>query len=110
MVRRSARNLFKKQAEKTYPWRVDLDPPPDGWGHRLNFMHDWCRATVTEWAQHGYQRKAPGEVPIDVLRFYFMDPFEAELFQAQFGGRLVKRSDAEGTVLIPSAQGRSRVA
>ena len=110
MPRRTARKPFKIEAEKTYLWRVDIDVPEHGFDHAK--PHAWCRANVTEWAQHSYRRKVAGSVPVDVVRFYFADPFEAELFQGQFGGRLVKRSDAEGRMLISGdgQQGQNRIA
>jgi hypothetical protein len=57
-------------------------------------MHAWCRERGCEWDQHGYVRPRPGEVPQDVVRFYFMQEAVAVVFQTRWGGELSGKEPA----------------
>ena len=80
MPRPTDRYRFKKEAEARFPYTVDIEVPDRGLGQRLNAMHDWCRETGGEWAQHGYAIRNVGAKPRDFARFYFMDEGKAEAF------------------------------
>ena len=66
-------------------------------GETLNRMLAWCAANAAgEWRQYGYQRpqELEQEPMADVVRFYFMQPADAELFRRQWGGVLVLTREA----------------
>lgn len=88
---------FKREAERTFPWRVDIEVPPLGLGDRLTEMLGWCRArlAVQEWAQHGERWRPVGQAPREVVRFYFADPEQAEIFQTAWGGEISQREEAQ---------------
>jgi hypothetical protein len=91
MMARYKTPTFKQMAERTFPWRVDIDVPGFGLGPRLDQMHAWCRERGCEWEQHGYQRPRPGEVPQHVVRFYFSERGDALAFLLRWDGELSKR-------------------
>ncbi|MPY70902.1 MAG: hypothetical protein GEU92_12525 [Alphaproteobacteria bacterium] len=65
--------------------------PGRGLGPRLDAMRAWCRERGCEWDQHGYRCPRPGEVPQDVVRFYFMQGDDALAFKRLWGGELLCR-------------------
>jgi hypothetical protein len=86
MARATDRNAFKKEAERTFPHRVDIFVPGSGLGRRLTDMHAWCSANVAadEWAEHGHTERRKGFQPIEFARFYFMHEADAAAFRAQW--------------------------
>jgi hypothetical protein len=86
MARRTARNSFKEEAERTFPHRVDIPVPEGGLGRRITEMHDWCRDafTIGAWAMHGHTEKRGGAMAIDYLRFYFRDESAAVAFRQRW--------------------------
>jgi hypothetical protein len=74
----------KREAERRYPFRVDVPVPPViGLGGRLNAMVEWCRDNFQPdaWENHGHLERKAGEIPVDFARFYFMEKADAELFR-----------------------------
>ena len=94
MVRARARMPFQDEAEQRFPYRVDLPQLPQGFGQRLNHMHDWCAANARAgWRQYGSHAKFfAGDVPHHYVRFCFMASGEAEAFRLQWGGIPIARS------------------
>jgi len=83
----------KRAAEQRYPFRVDAPVPAGGLGGRLNEMPGWCCANIAAgaWDQHGHSEKQPGQVAVDLARFYFVAESDAGLFHLAFA-----RSTATG--------------
>ena len=67
--------------------RVDILVPEGGLGKQLNAMVDWCGGRFAEWTFHGVadksQRDAQG-IPIDLVRFYFIDEISAQEFRERW--------------------------
>jgi hypothetical protein len=87
MARSTDRSTFKREAERTFPHRVDIRVPEGGLGKRIDAMQGWCRErlTVGTWAMHGHTEKRKGAMAIDYLRFYFASEADAEAFRKLWG-------------------------
>jgi hypothetical protein len=84
------RTRFRREAERTFPHKVDI--PVASYGQPWPFaeMLAWCAANIAAgaWAQHGFMdkhRRDDRGVPIDVTRWYFTDAADAEAFRQQWG-------------------------
>jgi hypothetical protein len=74
----------RRDAERRYPHRIDIPVPEGGLGKRLTDMIDWCGGRFADWTFHGvideHQRDERG-IPIDFVRFYFIDEIAAQQFR-----------------------------
>jgi hypothetical protein len=88
MARSTDRTVFKRDAERRFPHRIDIPVPGSGLGRRLTDMLDWCREHVVadDWAQHGHGERRKGEAPVDFARFYFMNHVDADAFRSRWRG------------------------
>jgi len=71
-----------KAIEKDFPQIVDMMVPEDGFGDRLNAMHDWHLARGIQ-ARHGQSRR--DENGQYFIRWRFADPAIAKTFADMFG-------------------------
>jgi hypothetical protein len=74
-------------AERRYPHRVDIPVPPVGLGARLSEMVEWCGGRFADWTFHGLTDKTRTDdrgIPIDLVRFYFMDEIAAQEFRERW--------------------------
>jgi hypothetical protein len=75
-----------EQAERRFPWRVDVPVPGLGLQQRLTAMLDWCErrlgGALDGWDQHGIT------IPIHVARFYFVGAADALAFVSEWGGEV----------------------
>jgi hypothetical protein len=76
------------EIERRYPHIIELMVPPNGFGTRLNRMHDW-HSTRGIQSQRGSGRYHDER---HFVRFCFADPEEAKAFQEEFGGELIRPS------------------
>jgi hypothetical protein len=76
------------EIERRYPHIVELMVPLNGFGTKLNLMHDWhsFRGILS---QRGSGRYHDGR---HYVRWCFADPEDANAFQKQFGGELISLS------------------
>jgi hypothetical protein len=77
----------RRDAERKFPHRVDIPVPTGGLGAQLNAMVEWCGGRFAEWTFHGVTDKSPRDaqgIPIDLVRFYFMDEIAAQQFREQW--------------------------
>ena len=83
MARPTDRTRGKKDAEATYPHRIDVPVPGGGLGKRLPAMLDWCRENVAAglWAEHGHSERREGVAPLYYSRWYFMTEADAAAFR-----------------------------
>lgn len=81
-------NPRRREAEKRFPYRVDIPVPDGGLGGRLTEMMYWCREHVSHgaWEQHGHMEQGRGVIPVHVVRFYFMIGADAEAFRQRWAG------------------------
>lgn len=77
----------KKAAELRFPVRVRFAVPSDGFGAKLDLMHDWLRLNLgpDQYGWHG--DSIPGE---DASLLYCSDLAKALKFQEVFGLELAK--------------------
>jgi hypothetical protein len=84
----------RDEAERRYPWRVDVLVPELGLQQRLTAMLDWAEGRLDRdaWDQHGLTAglTATGS-PQDWARFYFLEEGAARAFQAAWGGHLAQQ-------------------
>jgi hypothetical protein len=76
----------RRDAERRFPNRADIPVPEGGLGKQLNDMIEWCDEQFTEWTHAGVtlpDRDDRG-IPIDVVRFYFMDEIAAQKFRERW--------------------------
>jgi hypothetical protein len=72
----------RRDAERKYPYRVDIAVPEGGLGKRLHDMVEWCGGRFAEWTSHGLtSEKDDRGIAIDLVRFYFMDEMAAQQFR-----------------------------
>jgi len=76
------------ETERRYPHIVELMVPLNGFGTRLNLMHDWHSFRGLE-SQRGSGRYHDGR---HYVRWCFADQEDAKAFQAEFGGELIHPS------------------
>ena len=86
MICRESEHRLAAEAERRFPYRVDIPVPGSGGWRQLTHMHEWCRENVaaSAWDQHGHSERRKGEAPIDYARFYFMDEADAEAFRRRW--------------------------
>jgi len=77
-----------KETERHYPHIVELTVPPNGFGTRLNDMHDW-HSTRGIQSQRGRGRYYKGR---HYVRWCFAGSEDAKAFQYEFGGELIHPS------------------
>ena len=82
----------RQKAERSYPYRVDIDVPDGGLQGRYKAMREWCAHHCGPWDQHGLVCTSGDRPSRPVSRFYFADIIEAESFHAEFGGQLTTGS------------------
>jgi hypothetical protein len=80
---------FQREAERQFPYRVDIPVAAGGFGRQLTELHDWCRAHVAagQWAQHGFQDRARHDdrgVALEFTRWYFMTASDADAFRQRW--------------------------
>jgi hypothetical protein len=83
MVRARARHPFKDEAERRFPFKIDVPVPEIGLGRDLTAMLEWCRQRMREdaWAYHSHtSRPSRGKAPVHTARFYFAVEAHAEAF------------------------------
>jgi hypothetical protein len=77
--------LTRKTAEARFPYKLDVRVPGASIGRRFKDMVDWCRKnTAGNWTHHGLvdkDRRDSLGVPVDFVRFYFMEESDAEAFR-----------------------------
>jgi len=88
-ARPTDRTTFQREAERRFPYRVDIPVAAGGFGRQLTELHDWCRAHVAagQWAQHGFQDRARNDdrgVALEFTRWYFMTATDAEAFRRRW--------------------------
>jgi hypothetical protein len=88
-ARPTDRTTFQREAERRFPYRVDIPVAADGFGRQLTELHDWCRAHVAagQWSQHGFRDKARRDdrgVALEFTRWYFMTAADAEAFRQRW--------------------------
>jgi hypothetical protein len=75
----------RKGAEARFPYKLDIHVPETGVDRQLKDMVDWCRKNATgKWTVHTVvDRERPDilGVPLDFVRFYFMEERDAEAFR-----------------------------
>jgi hypothetical protein len=76
----------RRDAERNYPFRVNIPVPTNGFGQTLNTMVEWCRGRFPEWAHHGVTVPARDDrgIAIDRVRFYFIDEIAAHQFRERW--------------------------
>ena len=74
------------EAERRFPHKVDSPIPTAGLGRRLADMLAWCRDNLdgAEWDQHVRKEREAGETLVDLARFYFANPADAEAFRRRW--------------------------
>jgi hypothetical protein len=92
MLRRSSSRC--DEAERRFPWRVDILVPELGLRGRLTAMLDWAERRfggIEGWDQHGVTvGRRPDGTPIDAARFYFGKEADALAFRKVWGGEVWK--------------------
>ena len=88
-ARPTDRNRFQRDAERRFPYRVDIPVSASGFGRQLTELHEWCRAHVAadQWAQHGFAdrvRRDGRGVALVFTRWYFMTTADAEAFKRRW--------------------------
>jgi hypothetical protein len=88
-TRPTDRNRFQREAERQFPYCVDIPVSANGFGRQLTELHDWCRAQVAagQWAQHGFQDKTRRDdrgVALEFTRWYFMAAADADAFKRRW--------------------------
>jgi hypothetical protein len=77
----------KKQADRRFPYHVDLPVSVSGLGRGLTGMFDWCcdNAPIGAWGMSTVRsERHKGEAPADFVRFYFMNDADAEAFRRRW--------------------------
>jgi hypothetical protein len=86
MARPTDRATFKREAERTFPIKVDVRVP--GYGEPWPFaeMLAWCHEHIAKgaWDQHGHSERRKGDAPLDFARFYFLNEADAAAFDRQW--------------------------
>ena len=77
-----------KETERHYPHIVELMVPLNGFGTKLNVMHNWHFNRGIQ-AQRGSGRYHKGR---HYVRWCFGGSEDAKAFQDEFGGELIKPS------------------
>ena len=77
-----------KEIERHYPHIVELMVPLNGFGTRLNDMHEWHSIRGIQ-THPGSGRYHDGR---HYVRWCFADPEDAKAFQKEFGGELIRPS------------------
>jgi hypothetical protein len=67
-ARPTDRTTFQREAERRYPYRVDIPVASGGFGRQLAELHDWCRAHVA----------------LEFTRWYLMTAADAEAFKRRW--------------------------
>ena len=88
-ARATDRTTFQREAERRFPYRVDIPVSTSGFGRQLTELHDWCRTHVApgQWAQHGFVDKTRHDdrgVALEFTRWYFMAAADAEAFKQRW--------------------------
>jgi hypothetical protein len=88
-ARPTDRNSFQREADRRFPYRVDIPVSAGGLGRQLTELHDWCRAHVAagQWAQHGFIDRARHDhrgVALEFTRWYFMTATDADAFRQRW--------------------------
>lgn len=88
-ARPADRTTFQREAERRFPYRVDIPVAAGGFGRQLTDLHDWCRAHVAagQWAQHGFQDRGRHDdrgVALEFTRWYFMTAADVEAFRRRW--------------------------
>jgi len=80
-----------KRNERDYPYIVEVDVPPSGFGNRLDAM---LRAHLTLGIpeRRGQTRREASEIR-DYARWCFADARHAESFARAFGGKIISSGD-----------------
>jgi len=76
------------EIERRYPHIVELIVPLNGFGTKLDLMHEWHSFRGLE-TQRGSGRYHDGR---HYVRWCFADPEDAKAFQKEFGGELIRPS------------------
>lgn len=83
-IRADGFNPFKDEAERRFPYRVDVPVVRDS---DLAAMLEWCceRVPGPRWACHGHDARVPkGEAPAHCTRWYFLEEADAEAFRRRW--------------------------
>jgi hypothetical protein len=77
--------ITRNTAEGRFPYKLDVHVPEANVRRRLKDMLDWCRKNTTaQWTHHvvvNRERRDVLGVPLDFVRFYFMEESDAEAFR-----------------------------
>jgi hypothetical protein len=77
--------VTRQTAESRFPYKLDIHVPEAGARRRLREMLDWCRKNTTgQWTHHIVVNRGRRDilgVPLDFVRFYFMEEIDAEAFR-----------------------------
>jgi hypothetical protein len=77
--------VTRQTAESRFPYKLDIHVPEGGARRRLREMLDWCRKNTTgQWTHHIVVNRGRRDilgVPLDFVRFYFMEEIDAEAFR-----------------------------
>lgn len=92
MARTKSRSPVQRHAAKVFPWKVELETPEGGFGHRFREMEDWPRARgLTNW-QEKHGPDIQDRWFMYGSTFYFADRETAEAFREAFGGEVSLRT------------------
>jgi hypothetical protein len=88
-ARPTDRTTFQREAERRFPYRVDIPVAAGGFGRQLTELHDWCRSHVVagQWAQHGFMDRARHDdhgITLEFTRWYFVAAADAEAFKRRW--------------------------
>jgi hypothetical protein len=88
-ARPTDRTTYQREAERRFPYRVDIPIAAGGFGRQLTELHEWCRTHVSagQWEQHGFADKACRDdrgVALEFTRWYFMTAADAEAFRRRW--------------------------
>jgi hypothetical protein len=81
MVQRKARHPFKDEAERRFPYKVDIPVPELGLGRDLTAMLEWCRERVPRPGYGHTARPSKHKPPVHCARWYFIEEADAEAFR-----------------------------
>jgi hypothetical protein len=77
--------ITRNTAEARFPYKLDVRVPGASIGRRFKDMVDWCRKNAAgRWTHHEFVDKDRRDclgVPVDFVRFYFMEESDAEAFR-----------------------------
>jgi hypothetical protein len=77
----------RRDAERQYPYRVDIPVPEGGLGKQLNDMIEWCGERFTDWTHAGITDKSRRDglgIRMTFARFYFANELAAQEFRERW--------------------------